>query len=94
MQENRDFLDDALHSQLKGIHWNKPAATFLGWLDFSELGLEEPPYEFFLREARVGLNEGLTFGPQCGDFVRINFGTPRANLQEAFKRMQAALAAR
>jgi len=40
------------------------------------------------------LNEGLTFGPQCGDFVRINFGTPRANLQEAFKRMQAALAAR
>ena len=94
LQENRDFLDDALHSQLKGIHWNKPEATFLGWLDCSELGLEEPPYEFFLREARVGLNEGLTFGPQCGDFVRINFGTPRANLQEAFKRMQAALAAR
>jgi len=94
LQENRDFLDDALHSQLKGIHWNKPEATFLGWLDCSELGLTEAPYEFFLREARVGLNEGLTFGPQCGDFVRINFGTPRANLQEAVKRMQAALAAR
>ena len=94
LQENRDYLDDALGTQLAGIHWNKPEATFLGWLDCSELGLAEPPYEFFLREARVGLNEGITFGPQCGNFVRINFGTTRANLQEAVNRMQAALAAR
>jgi len=56
--------------------------------------LAEAPYEFFLREARVGLNEGLTFGPQCRDFVRFNFGTTRANMQEAVDRMQAALAAR
>ena len=93
LQENRDFLDDALHSQLAGIRWKKPEATFLGWLDCSELGLTEAPYEFFLREARVGLNEGLTFGPQCRDFVRFNFGTTRANMQEAVNRMQAALAA-
>jgi cystathionine beta-lyase len=94
LQANRDFLDDALGTQLTGIHWNKPEATFLGWLDCSDLGLGEPPYEFFLREARVGLNDGISFGPQCGDFVRINFGTTRANLQEAVDRMQAALAAR
>lgn len=94
LQENRDFLDEALRTQLAGIHWTKPEATFLGWLDCGELGLAEAPYEFFLREARVGLNEGITFGPQCGDFVRINFGTIRVNLQEAVNRMQAALAAR
>ena len=94
LQENRDFLDDALRTQLAGICWKKPEATFLGWLDCSELGLTEAPYEFFLREARVGLNEGLTFGPQCRDFVRFNFGTTRANMQEAVNRMQAALAAR
>jgi len=94
LQENRDLLDEALRTQLAGIHWTKPEATFLGWLDCGELGLAEAPYEFFLREARVGLNEGITFGPQCGDFVRINFGTIRVNLQEAVNRMQAALAAR
>lgn len=94
LQKNRDFLDDVLRSQLRGIHWNKPEATFLGWLDCSALGLSEPPYEFFLREARVGLNGGITFGPQFGDFVRINFGTTRANLQEAVNRMEAALEAR
>ena len=94
LQANRDFLDDALRTQLSSIRWNKTEATFLGWLDCSTLGLEEPPYEFFLREARVGLNEGLTFGPQCGDFVRLNFGTTRANLHEAISRMEAALAAR
>lgn len=94
LQANRDFLDNALHTQLAGIRWKKPEATFLGWLDCSDLGLAEAPYAFFLREARVGLNEGLTFGPQCHDFVRFNFGTTRANMQEAVKRMQAALAAR
>ena len=94
LQANRDFLDDAFRTQLSGIHWNKPEATFLGWLDCSTLGLGEPPFEFFLREARVGLNEGITFGPQCGDFVRLNFGTTRTNLQEAINRMEAALAAR
>jgi cystathionine beta-lyase len=94
LQANRDFLDEVLRTQLAGIQWNKPEATFLGWLDCSELGLGEPPYDFFLREARVGLNEGIAFGPQYGEFVRINFGTTRANLQEAINRMQAALAVR
>lgn len=94
LQANRDFLDDAFRTQLSGIHWNKPEATFLGWLDCSTLGLGEPPFEFFLREARVGLNEGITFGPQCGEFVRLNFGTTRTNLHEAISRMEAALAAR
>jgi len=94
LQANRDFLDDVFRTQLPGIRWNKPEATFLGWLDCSALGLAEPPYEFFLREARVGLNEGITFGPQCGDFVRLNFGTTRANLHEAINRMEVALAAR
>lgn len=94
LQANRNFLDGALRTHLMGIHWSKPEATFLGWLDCSELGLAEPPYEFFLREARVGLNDGITFGPQYGDFVRINFGTTRANLQKAIDRMQAALTAR
>ena len=91
LQENRDFLDEAFRSQLGGVRWNIPEATFLAWVDCGELGLNEPPYEFFLREARVGLNEGITFGPECGDFVRLNFGTTRANLQEAVNRMQAAL---
>ena len=94
LQANRDFSDDVFRTQLPGIRWNKPEATFLGWLDCSALGLAEPPYEFFLREARVGLNEGITFGPQCGDFVRLNFGTTRANLHEAINRMEVALAAR
>ena len=94
LQANRDFLDEVFRTQLPGIKWNKPEATFLGWLDCSALGLAEPPYEFFLREARVGLNEGITFGPQCGDFVRLNFGTTRANLHEAINRMEVALAAR
>lgn len=94
LQANRDFLDEALRARLPGIRWRKPEATFLAWLDCSGLELAETPYDFFLREARVGFNEGIAFGPQCADFVRMNFGTVRSNLQDALKRMESALAAR
>lgn len=94
LQESRDYLDEALRTVLPGIKWSKPEATFLAWFDCSELGLRESPYEFFLREARVGFNEGITFGPQCGDFVRMNFGTPLSNVREAVNRMATALSSR
>ena len=54
------------------------------------MGLENP-YQFFLEEARVALNDGLTFGEDGKGFVRMNFGCSRAVLQEALTRMKAAL---
>ena len=48
-------------------------------------------FTFFLEEARVGLNDGATFGKAGEGFVRLNFGCPRSTLMEGLERMRAAL---
>ncbi len=91
LKANRDFLVDYVTTQLPGIHVAKPEGTYLAWLDCRGAGIPGNPHEFFLREARVALNNGSTFGRGGEGFVRLNFGCPRPILREALERMGRAL---
>lgn len=93
LESNRDYLTEFVNLELPGIHLWKPEGTYLGWLNCRELNLDMSPQEFFLQQARVGLNDGLDFGEAGQGFVRLNFGCPRAVLQEGLERMKTALAA-
>ncbi len=90
---NRDFLVHYVAEHLPGIRMWSPEATYLAWLDCRQANLPEDPYNFFLKHARVALNDGATFGEGGAGFVRLNFGCPRATLEQALERMRAALAA-
>ena len=92
LKANRDFLVDYVGRHLPGVKVSAPEGTYLAWLDCREAGIDGPPAEFFLREARVALNEGAMFGKVAGaGFARLNFGCPRPTLTEALDRMSAAL---
>ncbi|VVN11032.1 Cystathionine beta-lyase PatB [Pseudomonas fluorescens] len=93
LQGNRDYLVDAVRSRLPGVSINVPQSTYLAWLDCSALGLADPQ-KFFLEQAKVGLSAGLDFGDACQQFVRLNFGCPRALLEEGVARMERSLRAR
>lgn len=92
---NRQYLGDFVSSALPDIRFTVPDATYLGWLDFGDVmrdGRAKPdPYRFLLRRAKVALNPGTEFGPGGEHFVRLNFGCPRATLEEALQRISAAL---
>lgn len=92
---NRDFLVEFVRSGLAGIKTTVSEATYLAWLDCTSLvnsgRITGTPYEFFLRQAKVALNEGREFGPGGEGFVRLNFGCPRCTLAEALGRMKTAL---
>jgi cystathionine beta-lyase len=91
LQANRDFLYAAVQNELPGVRMARPEGTYLAWLDCREAGIEGSPYEFFLKQARVALNDGATFGRGGEGFVRLNFGCPRPMLVEAVARMRDAL---
>jgi cysteine-S-conjugate beta-lyase len=93
LQANRDFLVEAVNTRLPGITMTVPQGTYLAWLDCSALGLDDPQ-GFFLKQAKVGLSAGLDFGDDAGQFVRLNFGCPRALLEEGLARMERSLTAR
>lgn len=91
LKGNRDFLHAFVAERLPGMRMVLPAATYLGWLDCREFGLEPDPYRWFLDRARVGFNDGRDFGDGGEGHVRINFATSRAILAQVLERMEEAL---
>ncbi len=92
LQANRDYLAEFVRQHMPGVQMGIPEGTYLAWLDCRQAGLPGNPYQFFLEKAKVALNDGATFGKGGQGFVRLNFGCPRATLQEALERMAQALA--
>jgi cystathionine beta-lyase len=89
--ENRSLMMDFFARRLPGLHVFPPEATYMAWLDCRELRLPADPFDFFLQQARVGLTGGHEFGAPGKGFVRINFATSKAILQEILERMAAAV---
>ncbi|WP_286221156.1 MalY/PatB family protein [Marinobacter apostichopi] len=95
LQENRDYVVEAVNRRLSGIQVTAPEATYLMWLDCRALGLTDAELKrFFVQEAGVGMNPGITFGEPGSGFMRLNIGCPRSVLTEVLDRIEAALAAR
>ncbi len=86
LRRNRDRLANAV-SDMPGLTMTTPQATYLGWVDASALPVENPT--LFFQKAGLGFSPGADFGE--AKFVRINFGCTSATLDEAIKRMEAAV---
>ncbi len=91
LQANRDALDAYLRTELPELSMYKPEGTYLAWIDCRKADLGDKPAQFFLKQARVGLNEGVAFGKGGEGFARLNFGCPRSTLMQALERMKNAL---
>lgn len=91
LENNRNFAQEYFYKHIPLIKQNNIDATFLMWLDCSELPITGSPAEFFANEAHVQLNDGKAFGKGYEKFVRLNFGTNKATLETALKNMRMAL---
>ncbi|WMY76185.1 PatB family C-S lyase [Buttiauxella selenatireducens] len=86
LRRNRDRLVYAINN-MPGLKMASPQATYLGWVDATALPVDNPT--LFFQKAGLGFSPGADFGE--AKFVRINFGCTSANLEEAIKRMEAAV---
>lgn len=91
LKANRDFLVDYVTQNMPGVRITVPEATYLAWLDFTQLELEKSPYDFFFEKAKVALSDGAIFGEFGKGHVRLNFGTSRKILKQGLDRMHKAL---
>lgn len=84
-------VEQAIEAQPR-LSMTRVEASFLAWIDCRELGVEHPAA--FFERAGVGLSAGADFGPGRAyeQFVRLNFGTTRALLDEALARIGRACA--
>ncbi|MFJ4175695.1 MalY/PatB family protein [Microbacterium sp. NPDC089696] len=93
LDANRVLVEDLLASRLPQARYRIPDAGYLAWIDLSELGWGDAPARRILKDARVALSSGPTFGAEGAGHVRLNFGTSPEILTEAVERI-ASLAGR
>jgi len=92
VQGNVDYVVNFLKKNIPQIKPMIPQASFLIWLDCSELGMNTNDLQnFMVNVAGLGLNKGTTFGPGGERHLRLNIGCPRSLLEEAMKRIKTAI---
>ncbi|ADL04382.1 MalY/PatB family protein [Lacrimispora saccharolytica] len=92
LSDNFDFIKDYCEKYIPKIKPNVPDATYLVWLDCRELGMNnEELRKFMIEEAKLGLNEGYTFGRSLSGFMRLNAACSRSILVKAMERLEAAV---
>ncbi len=87
---NRDFAVAYVQEHLPAARATVPEATYLLWLDCRDLGLTGAPADFFLKQAKLAVNEGAWFGEGGAGFVRLNYGCPRGILAQGLEQLVAA----
>lgn len=91
LDQRRTELGQLLAARLPQVRWRPPEATFLAWLDCSAIGPDDTARDLFLDRGRVALEPGLRYGAVGSGYARLNFATSAAILDEATRRMAAAL---
>ncbi|HEO8357959.1 TPA: pyridoxal phosphate-dependent aminotransferase [Streptococcus agalactiae] len=82
-----EYLYEQL-TQKTHIKVMKPEGTYLVWLDFSAYNLTHLEIQEKLRyDAKLILNDGLTFGKEGKKHARINVAAPRSVIEEAVLRL-------
>lgn len=92
LEENRDYLLDFLAKRIPKIKAVKSEGTYLIWLDCRGLNMDsEELKRFIIHDAKVGLNDGASFGTGGEGFMRLNIGCPRKLLNEGLERIERAV---
>ncbi|MEL7114118.1 MAG: MalY/PatB family protein [Pseudomonadota bacterium] len=89
---NRQLFDAGI-AAIPGLQSMSMAATYLAWVDFAGTGMSRDEFtKRVTQDAQIAANYGPTFGSGGETFLRFNFATPRARVEEAVERLQTAFA--
>lgn len=86
LKTNIDIVKEELTNT--SISFMIPEATYLLWLDFSKTQLEHKQIKkTLLEEAKVALNDGISFGSNGNTYFRINVALPAFELRKGLKKI-------
>ena len=87
---NRKIFDAGVNA-IPGVQSMEMGSTYLAWVDFSGTGMSRQEFTDRVQSvAKIAVNHGPTFGKGGELFLRFNFATPRATVEEAIRRLQDA----
>lgn len=89
---NIDLTEDYLKRNLPMVRMMRTEASFLIFLDFRALEMEQNALEsLMLDKAHLFLNSGTMFGASGKGFMRMNVALPRTELEKALESIRKAV---
>ena len=85
-------LRDTLLKALPKLQVAPLEGTYLMWIDFGAYVKPEEMQNFFENRCRIAIDYGDWFKGEANTFARFNLATSRERIEEAARRILAALA--
>ncbi len=90
LAENARVFDEGIHA-IPGLRSMKMDATYLAWVDFSALGMDQGEVISRVQNtAKIAANHGAGFGKGGESYLRFNLAAPRSMITDAVGRLQHA----
>jgi len=92
LYKNYEMLKQLCEKYPTKLKLTPTEATYLAWIDCKGMNLSDRKLrDFFVREAKLGLNPGLGFGSNGSGFMRLNFAVSTEKMKEVVDRLDNAL---
>jgi len=92
LHRNLNFIRSFFLEKIPEIKLVEPEGTYLVWLDFKELGLDDNALDdFIINRAGLWLNAGTMFGAGGEGFQRLNIACSRRVLEKALIQLEKAV---
>ncbi|HNY37329.1 MAG TPA: MalY/PatB family protein [Petrotogaceae bacterium] len=92
LKGNIDYVLDFFEKKLPQVKIFKPEGTYLLWMDFRFLGLnDEELSKFFIEKVGVALDDGYIFGRTGSGFQRMNIACSRKIVCKACEKIYEAV---
>ena len=93
LYDNKKFAADFIKEEIPEIKLTDADATYLLWLDCSDLDISSEEFIKFLNEKTgVLLSAGVDFGKNSDEFLRLNIACPRQLLENGLKAIKKGVA--
>ena len=91
VEGNINYMQEYIAANMPLLSIIRPQASYLVFIDARALKMEQPALvDFFVKQAKVGMNDGAMFGKGGEGFMRMNVGCPRSVLQKALQQIKVA----
>jgi cystathionine beta-lyase len=92
LQKNFKMLEELCEKYTEFIKVTPIEATYLIWLDCKGMNLNNSNLrKFFINEAKLGLNPGLSFSKDGSGFMRLNFAISSFKMIQLVNKLEKAL---
>lgn len=92
LESNKSYFKEFMKKNLPQIPVTELEGTYLAWMDFNPLKMDNVQLEKFMKEkAHIFFDEGYLFGEAGNGFERINLACPRSILEKVMNNLKAAV---